>query len=333
LLTIHAVDAVFTSRILEFASTGFSVVASVAERPGEAAAPDLYVIPPDTGEPRLAWRNPERDHSLVKLAADGDMVAFVDMSIRGDASWTLRLIPEEGAEPVVLDELDDDPAVPSLVPSMSVYWPYVAWTAFGTGPDGPFSRLLWAQAPDWEPTVLAERPAGEAELWFPALFGAQLAYTELVYADDRQSDERRVWLTELVDPDGPRRLDTSGLATMPVISQHDIAWKEGVRGFHQLNWGSMERFDARTGGSLPMGDQDDVNYPSAGTRFITWWLADSTKLVVWDGALGETRRIVSYDSADHRLLRPHLAGSLIVWLLVDASVDPAITELRYALVP
>jgi hypothetical protein len=258
------------------------------------------------------------------------------MPLGGEAAWTLRLIPEEGAEPIVLDELGDDPAVPSLVPSMSVYWPYVAWTAYGMGPDGrPVSRLLVAESPDWQRSVLAERPADEAELWFPVLYGTQLAYTELVYAADRQSDERRVWLTELNDPDGPQRLDTSGLATMPVMNQYDIAWKEGDAGFHQLNWGSMMRYDAESGSvqPMPMWHQDDVNYPSAGTRFMTWWAADWTRLGVWDGALGEARGIVAYDGPDQRVLRPHVAGSLIVWLFVNDAVAPSIAELRYALVP
>jgi hypothetical protein len=334
-LDIRSVGPAFTARVLEFASTGFSIVASAADDRGDDAAPDLYLIPPDTGEPQLIWRNSRRDHSLVKLAADGDTIAFVDMPITGEAAWTLRLIAEEGAESIVLDELDDDPTIPTLVPSMSVYWPYVAWTAFHAGPDGPVSRLLYAQSPDWEPVVLAERPAAAAELWFPALHGAQLVYTELVYAEDRQSDERRVWLTEINDPDGPQRLDTSGLATMPVLNQYDIAWKEGDPGFHQLNWGSIVRYDPDGGAArpMPMWHEDDVNFPSAGTRFMTWRAADSRRLGVWDGARGEARGIVAYESPSQRVLRPHIAGSLITWLFVDDSVEPELSEIRYALVP
>jgi hypothetical protein len=296
-------------------------------------APDLYRVPTDTGEPELIWRNPERDHSIVRLAGDGHTVAFVDMPTTGEAAWTLRLIPEADDEPIVLDTLVAGTDAPSLVPSITVYWPYVAWTAFDRGSDGPVSQLLVAQAPDWEPRVIQDRAASEAELWFPSLFGAQLVFTEIVYAPDRQSDERHVWLTEVRDPDGPQRLDTSGLATMPVMNQYGIAWKEGEAGFHQLNWGTMERFDPDTNAPMPMWAEDEVNYPSAGNRFITWWTVDPTHLVVWDGLRGEARTIVTYPSEEQRIRRPHVGGSLIAWQFVDESVDPPLAEIRYALLP
>lgn len=330
LLDIRSVSSEFTARVLEFASAGSSIVASASERQGDDAAPDLYVIPSSTGQAQLAWRNPERDHSLVRLAGDGSTIAFVDMPVTGEAEWTLRLIPDEGAAPVVLDRLADHPDVPSLVPSVAVYWPFVAWTAFDRGPDGAVSQLLYAQSPDWEPTLIAERPAADAELWFPSLHGTQLVYTELVYSEDRSTDERRVWLTEINDPDGPERLDSSGLATMPVINQFAVAWKEGERGFHQLNWGSMERRIAETGSSLPMWEQEEVNYPSAGTRYMTWWTSSQQTLPVWDGAHAFAREIVTYDNLDQRVLRAHVAGSLIVWLFVDESVAPGFSEIRYA---
>lgn len=332
-LDVRTVDAAFTARVLEFASTGFDIVASAAERVGDDAAPDLYLISSADGEPQLIWDNPEPDHSIVKLAADDDTIAFVDIPITGEAEWTLRLIPEAGDEPIVLDTIVADPDVPSLVPSIAVYWPYVAWTAFDRGSDGPVSQLLVAEAPTWEPRVLTERSSAQAELWFPGLLGSQLVYTELLYAPDRSSDERRVWLTELRDPDASQRLDTSGLATMPVINQHGIAWKEGEPGFHQLNWGTMERLDPGTAHPVPMWAEDEVNYPSAGTRFMTWWTIDPTHLVTWDGLRGEAREIVSYPSEAQRIRRPHVAGSLIVWLFVDESADPPITEIRYALLP
>lgn len=333
LLRADTVDATFTSRILEFASTGFDVIASAAERPGDDAAPDLYRIPSDTGVPELAWRNPDRDHSLVRLAADGDTIAFVDMPITGEKAWTLWLIPDAGAEPIALDELDPDPEVPSLVPSVSVYHPFVAWTSFARGPSGPVSRLMYATAPDWEPTLFLERPSAAAELWFPSLYGSQVAYTELVYSADRTSDERRVWLTHLGAAEDAVRLDTSGLATMPVVNQFGVAWKEGQAGFHQLNWGSMERYDADAGRPAPMWADDYVNYPSVGTRYTTWWVERLDRLTVWDGSAGEPRDIAAYDDPDRRIHRQHVAGSLIVWLEVDDSGSVPSNVLRYALLP
>jgi hypothetical protein len=181
--------------------------------------------------------------------------------------------------------------------------------------------------------VLQERRAADAELWFPSLLGADLVYTEIVYAPDHERDERRVWHTGVHDPEPPRRLDTSGLATMPVVNQHGIAWKEGDPGFHQLNWGTMEQLDPDTERPAPLWAEDEVNYPSAGTRFMTWWTIDPTHLVAWDGQQGEVRTIVEYGGEEHRIRRPHVAGSLIVWQLVDETVEPTLTEIRYALLP
>ena len=165
-MTIRAADATFSSRVLEFASTGSAIIASAGT--GDDAAPDLYSILPSTGEPSLLWENPERRHSIVKLAGDGDTIAFVDMPVAGDIDWTLRLIPDAGEEAIVLDEYGGDGDASSMVPSFSVYWPYVAWTAFDDGTDGPVSQLLVAEYPDWEPRLIAERARGRCRAVVPA---------------------------------------------------------------------------------------------------------------------------------------------------------------------
>lgn len=328
-LDIGAVDSEFSSRVLEFASTGSLIIASAET--GAEAAPDLYSILPRTGEPSLLWRNPERDHSLVKLGGDGDTVAFVDMAVDGEPGWTLWLIPESNVEPLILDEYHGDSEVAALVPSFSVYWPYVAWTAFEVGPDGTTSQLLVAEFPDWRPTVVAERAASRAELWFPHVYGASLLYTELVYSEDRQSDERSVWLTD-VRGTRPERLDSTGLATMPVMNQSGIAWKEGDPGFHMLNWGVVEAYDVDAETTFPITDTD-TNFPSAGERYMTWWRVDSMRLEVWDAQRGLTHQIAAYDGRENRVLRPHIAGSLMTWLFVDETTDPSVSEIRYAFLP
>jgi hypothetical protein len=329
-LDVLHVDGDFSSRVLEFASTGSAIVASAGDGIGETA-PDLYSILPRTGEPTLLWRNPDRDHSIVKMAGDVRTVAFVDLAVDGTAEWTLWLIPDDGEEPLVLDKLPDDPDVPTLVPSVSVYWPYVAWTAFDSGPDGPVSQLLVAEAPDWEPRVLVERPAAEAELWFPHVYGSSLLYTQLVYADDGQSDERSVWRTD-VQGSSAERLDTTGRAVMPVMNLFGLLWKESEPGMHMLNWGMVEAYDADAGTSMPVSDAS-TNFPSAGERYATWWLVDTSRLEVWDAQAARTVEITRYDRADQRVMRPHVMGSLIAWLYVDERVEPPMSEIRYAFLP
>lgn len=332
-LDIRSVSDDFASRVLEFVANGSSIIASAAEGDGDAAAPDLYAIVYETGEAQLVWRNPERDHSIVKLAADGNLIAFVDMATTGEAQWTLRVIPDPAAEPVILDQLTAEPGVSTLVPSVTASSPYVVWTAFHAGPDGPVSQMFAAKAPRWEPVLLAERPAMDAELWFPSLLGSRLVYTELIYAADHLTDERTVWLTDVGASDAPRQLSASGLATMPIINQYDIAWKEGDAGFHQLNWGSMERYVVETGRLEPMWYEDSINFPSAGIRFMTWSSAWQDRIVAWDGRQGQVREILTTDGDVHRVSRVHAGGTLLAWQYVDDSAAEPIVEIWYARLP
>jgi hypothetical protein len=77
-----------------------------------------------------------------------------------------------------------------------------------------------------------------------------------------------------------------------------------------------------------------VNYPSAGSRFVTWWGADSFWLTVYDLARGEPRLVArnTHESQESEF-EPHIAGDLLVWRHV-APLDPDDRgELRYAFLP
>ncbi|HSI99435.1 MAG TPA: hypothetical protein VLA59_03515 [Patescibacteria group bacterium] len=322
----------------EFASDGSSIIFASAAAPDVArddAAPDLWRLTPGpSAEPELIWRNPARDHTLARVGGDAGAVAFVDMPLTGERAWTFRFMARHETEARILDEHPGDADVPSLVPSFSVGEDRVVWTAFDRGPAGPVSQLLEASPPTWEPRVVLERPATEAEFWLPSLSGSLVAFTEVRYAADRLSDERHVYLMDLGDPDGRRRLDTSGRATMSLIVPGAVLWKEADAGFNMFNWGRMYRFDLATEAitSVDSSPQEYVNYPSAGGRFVAWHGADSFALGVYDHLLDEPR-IVERSGNDVSLLRPHLAGDLLVWMRVVGSGPDNRAELRYAFLP
>jgi hypothetical protein len=322
----------------EFASDGSSIIfasGAALDVARDDAAPDLWRLTPGpSAEPELVWRNPDRDHTLVRLGGDGGAVAFVDMPMTGERAWTFRIIARHEAQARVLDEHPGDADVPSLVPSFSVGEDRVVWTSFDRGPEGPVSQLLEASAPTWEPLVVLERPAAEAELWLPSLSGSLVAFTEVRYAPDRLTDERHVYLMDLADPDGRRRLDTSGRATMPLIVPGAVLWKEADEGFNMFNWGRMYRFDLETEAitSVDSSPQDYVNYPSAGGRFVAWHGADSFALGVYDHLLDDAR-VIERSGNDTSLLRPHLAWDLLVWMRVVGSGPDNRAELRYAFLP
>jgi hypothetical protein len=325
---------------LEFVSDGWGILYSSSRAPdsGPEAAPDLWRYEPGADEPVLVWRNPQRDHSIVKIAGFNGTAAFVDIPITGERAWDLWLVPRTGAEAIRLDRHPGDEDVPSLVPSLAVWGDRVAWTASDRGQDGPVSQLLLAEAPAWEPRVLLERRSAEAELWLPSLFDTQLVYTEVVYAPDRQTDERRVFYLDLADPGAePRRLDTSGRATMPLVLGNTVLWKEADPGMNMFNWGRMFRYDLATGGVAPLSvaPQEQVNYPSIGERYVAWWGINAFEFGIYDLELSRPGFIESYSEASQdNVLRPHLSGSLLVWLFANFSdMSAPVSELRYAFLP
>jgi hypothetical protein len=338
-LDVGTLDRERSRTIDVFASTGNAIVFSAAILPdaGPDSAPDLWRIRPEVGpEPELVWRNPARDHALVSIAGDLDTYAFVDMPTDGTRAWDLWVVPRDG-EPVLLDSHPGDEDVPSLVPSVAIYEPAIAWTAFDRGPSGPVSQLLTASAPDWKPRLLAERLAAEAELWLPALAGSRLAYTEVVYTADRSSDERHLYLGSLDGLEGARRLDASGLATMAVLTDDAVLWKEADPGFSMFNWGRMWRYDLATERVAPIDTrpQEYVNYPSGDGRWLTWWGAESNVLGVYDLGHDEPRVIERYPpDGNEYVMRPHAAGDLLAWMyVVQDRTGATAAELRYAWLP
>jgi hypothetical protein len=274
------------------------------------------------------------------VAVGGDLgtIAWVVMPTNGERAWDLWLLPRGADEPLLLDSHPGDADVSSLIPSFSVSESTIAWSSFDRGAAGPVSQLLAASAPDWIPRTIEERDPAEAELWLPSLLGSQLAYTEVRYLANRSRDERHVYVRQLGDTDAePRRLDESGRATMPLSVPGAVLWKEADAGFNMFNWGRMFRHDLATGETtrLDVSPQEYVNYPSAGSRFAAWWGADSFAFGVYDMVRGIPRLVARYpESSQEGVLRPHVAGDLLVWLHVDTDAPGGTSgELRYAFLP
>ena len=339
-LDVGRLDPGLTDTILEFASDGESILFSsgIAEDAGRRAAPDLWRVRAGSGEPpELLWRNPSRDHSIVRIAGDLGMVAFVDIPLDGSRAWDLWLIPRHEGEAILLDTHPGDAEVSGLVPSVSVQEQTVVWTAFDIGPDGPISQMLVARAPDWEPQVLLERDARRRELWFPSLHGSRVAFGEVLYAPDRRSDRRRVYLLDLGSPGvAPERLDGSDLATMPILVDDTVIWKEADPGFSMFNWGRLWHRDVNGAGParLDTAPVDYVDNPSAGSRFVAWWSADAFSFAVYDLLEDRPRVIERYSAASQaNVLRPHIAWDLLVWLYAEGETSEGLAEIRYAFLP
>jgi len=341
-IEVGSLDPAWTTPTLEFASDGESIIFSsgVADGPDAEHAPDLWRYHPSTDAPELLWHNPRRDHVLPRIGGEFGTWAFVDMPTSGERAWDFWLLPAAGAQAILLDSHPGDESVPDFVPSFTVHQAQIAWTSFDRGPSGAVSQLRYARAPDWQPVVLAERDARTAELWFPSLRDTEVAYSEVVYSPDRSTDERRVFVLNAAVPDvPPRRLDSTGQATMPLLLLNGgVAWKEADPGFSMLNWGHMFLFDEDTSdvAALPTRPQEYVNYPSGGARFVAAWGADSRAFGVYDLDLRATRLIDRWPpETSVNVLRPHISGSLLTWLHaeVDGLGNGPDPEIRFAFMP
>ncbi|MGH2385095.1 MAG: hypothetical protein ACRDGB_08625 [Candidatus Limnocylindria bacterium] len=217
--------------MLDFASDSYAVIWSsgVLDGPVGDGAPDLWRYVPGAPEPELLWRNPKRDRQLAKVAGDTDVWAFTEISSLGEPWWNLWLLTGPGGEPILLDSHAGDPDVPSLVPSFDVDAGRIAWTAFDDdGPGtGAVTQLWIAEAPAWEPRLLREDDASKRAYWLPSLRGSQMAYVDVTLAADTADDIRHVMLMNLAEPEAEQRqLDTSGNATMPILTDNHVIWKE-----------------------------------------------------------------------------------------------------------
>jgi hypothetical protein len=294
---------------------------------------------PGQAEPELLWQNPDRDRQLAKVAGDTDVWAFAEISSLGERWWKLWLLTEPGGEPRLLESHAGEEEAISLVPSFDVDAGRVAWTSFDAADGGGSVSRLWiAETPAWEPVLLAETDASERAYWLPSLKADQLAYVDVTVGTDPSEDVRHVMLLDIGrDSATPRQLDTSGNATMPVLHDAGVIWKEPDRGFAMFNWGRLFQYSFETEAvtTLRIGPQEYVNYPSGGGRFVAMWGADSSTFAVHDLERGISRPIAGHAAEVGSIMRPHLAGDLLVWLHAhdDGSGNGPPAPIEYAWLP
>ena len=340
-LDVMTIDPVYTTPLLEVASTGTAIIYSsgAADGPDWEYAPDLYRLVPGADEPELLWSNPVRERDVIKMAGDADVIAFTDYEPVADVGGWRLLVIDGREEAIELDAHPRLPNVPSAVPSLDVDAGRVVWSAFDLGEDGPISQLLIAEGPDWSPRELMRRDFSSGELWLPSLFGDHLAYTEIFKHDDGTT-EYGVLLTDLSDPGAePRRLDTSGHASTPIVLPEEVIFIDPGEGMSMFNWGQLMSYSLATGEINPisMSPQPGVRLPSAGSRFVGGWGMNVSALSIFDLETRRSRRVERYpnvgpDAAD----RAHIVGDLMVWIhfIVDETgQDDTPIEVRYAWLP
>ncbi len=152
---------------------------------------------------------------------------------------------------------------------------------------------------------------------FPSLLGNQLAYG----VEDIITGQEHVDLLSLGGGAAiPRRLDSSGQATMPALTTDSVIWKEGLNIFSA---GQLVRYslqDSTTTG-LDLGWSTAL-YPSAGQRFVTAWGWDTTQFYVVDLTTNRAVLLERFPAIGPlNDVRPDIAGDLLVWSRGVSTLD------------
>lgn len=278
-------------------------------------APDLWAAPPG-GTPERIFANPNRDSALLPIAGWGGRYAFVESNPRlyGLNGWRLWYLDHVGATPVLLDASDG----PSPLPLLAMTADRLAWGAFH-GPAGhATSELLTVTLPDLTKRVVERAPSTKLQYVFPCLLGSELAFG----VEDPVIGAEHVDLLDLATTGAPaRQVDTSGDATMPVLTGGSVLWKEGANIFSS---GQLVRHLLPDGPTteLAFGTWSGVLYPSAGRRFVTAWGWDTTQFYMLDLTTNQAVLLEGFPSTGPlNDVRPYIAGDLLVWSRGVSTLD------------
>ena len=122
---------------------------------------------------------------------------------------------------------------------------------------------------------------------------------------------------------------------MPMLVDDGVIWKETDPGFNMFNWGHLMYWDQVKDeiGPITSRLQPDINFPSAGDRFVAVTGYDSAIFEIYDTYRKRWRLIDRYDlAAGEAIFRAQIGGSLLAWLeiLPDVAGNGA---LRWAILP
>ncbi len=316
-IEIGSLDPAWTAATLEVASDGESVIFSsgVADGPGAEGAPDLWRYRPGAVAPELLWRNPRRDRALARIGGE-----FGTVGIRRHRDPRRARVG-----PVAPPRRRCGTHPPRHAPGRRGRLEPGAELRRSPGTDRVDGVRPRAERPGLtaavrkRPGVGARAHRGTRRQPGRALAAVASGHGGRVLRGDLLGGpgERRAARVrdERPHPRGP----TAYVSTNPAgprcrcyCSTGGVVWKEAEPGFSMFNWGRLFRFDEALGEvrPLPIRPQEFVNYPSAGTRFVAAWGADSTAFGVYDLDLKTARLIDRYpsDGEDAHAATAHQRG-------------------------
>ncbi len=288
---VECLPQAWTGMMLLDSTDGSELIWSRGES-GEQWAPDLYGFTPGASTPSLIYRDPNRNAQLNTIAVHRGRYAFEELFTNkdGTSGWRLWFIASKGSAPIVLDSNADDPQglpVPGIVAAFTDE--QVTWNTVHSVKGQVFWSLRSYTFSTKTTRTLVEAPETATEFWFPnADDRGRLVYATVEYGPDRQTKTAayHVYIANLTDnPLQPRRLDSDGLATEPVLSDGDtVVWKTVDPSMSIATWGSLYRFSlsGRQEHQISFDDQTMLDYHSAGNRYVVGWESNATSFNAYD---------------------------------------------------
>jgi hypothetical protein len=319
---VQTLPQAWTTPLLDAVTDGSQIVWSKGGGDSQIGAPDLWTYAPGDDGPKLVYRGVNRDAQLMPIAVSHGKYAFEESFSYPDGStgWSLWLMESMDSTPVLVDSSLKDPhdlAAPAVW--ISLTRDRLIWNALHQSAAGPHFYLRDYEFADSTTRNLADSDATQTQYWFPdADDSGRLVYSTV--ENTSGTTAFHVYFAQLGSgPFHPRRLDSDGYATEPVLSGGNVVWKttDGNVG----NPGQLIRYSLSTGSSSPMPmDGLSISNETAGNRFVTGW-TDHTLFELYDLKTNSTVVVERHDpTAPEGVVRPYVGGDMVVFVrILDAS--------------
>jgi hypothetical protein len=319
------IDQRYTTPALEYRSTGNYLLWSTAVRaaPEDNIAPDLFGCEPG-GPVSLLYDNPNRDSRLELVGGDGHRIVFVEDNARvfGPGGWKMWYLAEPGAQARLIDENSGN------LPFFDVSGTRLVWMDLAG--DQTESKLWLLELDTMQRRLLLSADSTLTQFWFPRIDDHLVVYATLELTADKQGEDRHVYLLDLGGDEAPRRLDTSGTASMPDIRGDTVVWKESDLEESHLVAGPLVRYSLSTGRTerLTLNPSlDRYTFPSIGERYVAAWSDGDRALYVADLVTGAPLKILDLGPSNEDFHEnvgqiASLAGDLLAYPVGPAAKGP-----------
>lgn len=325
-LSIHAIGQKYTTPVLATATDGTEIAWSRGAGAGDVSAWQLWAVAATGGSvPRLVYSDPQHDAQLLPIAVAAGGYAWVEQRASAPGEWWLWYLAPDNTHPIQLDH-GTSPDWP--LPSIALGGGRLVWAAVHASGSTPTSELISMNLASSNEDVLRSAPADQLVFTWPSIAANRLTYATV---QGGVGGVRHVMQHDF-DHGGPdRQLDDDGRASLPASSDTSVVWKSADS---EYNWGDLIVYLLGGGPTrVAFGNEQSINYPSVGERYVAAWAWDDTQLWVYDLRSRRSTLIEEFPpTSPSGDVRPMVADDLLVWLRAPQTEDGQLT-LMWARLP